>query len=277
MTAMRLRHSFLALTGALLLAACEKNAVQDLTGTKPEAELLFYNSAVGAPAVHFYAGDTKLTSTFTGGCTAAANPPVTANDSACVARGVPSTGGIGYGGTSAGTNYTGVPAGPHTITGRITATTDNGLAVFTLPITAEPGKRYSVFQSGIYNTTTKQADGFIVEDVFPAQFDWTTSYVRVVNASSNAPAITVTLTPATGSPVTLASGVAYKSASPFTKVAPGSYTIAVQQDGAASPRFTIPNTGFQPGFVYTLSLRGDWTVTSTTASTRPILDNIRNR
>jgi len=48
-------RSIAVLLCAASLAACEKNAVQDITGTLPSAKVRFFNFGVGAPGVNFYA------------------------------------------------------------------------------------------------------------------------------------------------------------------------------------------------------------------------------
>ncbi|MCU0647660.1 MAG: hypothetical protein MUF00_06675, partial [Gemmatimonadaceae bacterium] len=55
-----LRRAALVL-GTIALAACEKNAVQDITGTLPESGVKFFNFSVNGPQVNFYANDTKVT------------------------------------------------------------------------------------------------------------------------------------------------------------------------------------------------------------------------
>ena len=53
-----------AIAAALLavsLTACDKNAVQPLTGPVAGSYIKFFNFGVGAPNVNFYANDTKIT------------------------------------------------------------------------------------------------------------------------------------------------------------------------------------------------------------------------
>ncbi|MDQ3402490.1 MAG: DUF4397 domain-containing protein, partial [Actinomycetota bacterium] len=58
---MNLFRAFAVLLCAAALAACEENAIPDLTGPMPSARIKFFNFGVGAPGVNFYANDTKLT------------------------------------------------------------------------------------------------------------------------------------------------------------------------------------------------------------------------
>ena len=278
---MRLQTSFAALLAVVALAACEENAVRDLTAPLPAARIKFFNFGVNAPSVHFYANDTKVTATSVTTCQAAAIPPVTATDSACVSIGVESTAGVGYGGVGSGGLYAGIEPGQYTLTGRITATTDKGLAISTLPATIEEGKFYSVYQSGFYNTTAKTVDAFIVEDDFPAAIDWTTAYVRFVNAISNAEPMTLYATNTDPEesqvPIAIGGAVAYQSGGAFVAVPAGSYNLAARYTGSATDQIVRANVPFVLGRVYTITARGDITVTSTTATNRPFLDNTLNR
>lgn len=275
---MNLHKSLAALLCAVALTACEKNAVRDLTGPLPGAGIRFFNFALGAPAVQFYAGDTKITATYTETCRNAANPPVTANDTLCLAQGVEATTGITFGGVTSGRRYTAIVPGQYTFSGRTTAAADKGTVVSTVPATIEAGKFYSYYQSGTFNATTKTSDGFIVEDDFPAKIDWTVSMVRLVNAVSNAPPVTLyARNLETNQEYTIGGAVAYKEAGDFVEIPPGTYNLRARATGATTDSYTVANVAFEPGTVYTMSTRGDFTSTSTTAVNRRFLDNTINR
>lgn len=277
---MRLHRAFTALLCAVALAACEKNAVRDLTGPLPSAGIRFFNFAVNAPSVHFYAGDMKLSATRSTTCSGAANPPVTANDSTCLEEGIQSTAGIAFGGVSSGRRYTGIEAGQYTFAGRVTDTTraDYNVAISTAAATLEEGKFYSYFQSGFYNATTQSAEAFIVEDDFSNEINWNVSSVRLVNAVSNAPSLTLYATNVeTDQEYTIGGSVAYANAGAFTDLPPGTYDLRARADGATTDAYTRTNVIFEPGRVYTISTRGDYTSTSTTAAARRFLDSTINR
>ena len=72
------------------------------------------------------------------------------------------------------------------MSGRISTTVDKDLPISSLAAGLEDGKKYSFYQSGFYNATTKTIDAFIVEDPIPAEVDWTAARVRFVHAISNA-------------------------------------------------------------------------------------------
>jgi hypothetical protein len=248
-----------ALVCASALVACEKNAVQNITQPTSGAFVRFQNYGVNVPGVNFYANDQKLTAISAVTCTPSTDPR-------CVAGGIESTTGVAYGASANGGNYSMLAAGQYTLTGRIAAATDNGLAVATMSTTLADGKFYSYILSGIYNATTKQADGFIIEDALPTTFDYTKAYVRIVNASVNAPSIGVTTKlQGTTNVVTVGTSVAYKSASPIVTIEPGLTDFTVTAPG--QPPVTFIGFNAVGGHVFTLALRGDATSTTATGLT----------
>lgn len=244
---------------AVALSACEKNAVQDITGPLPAARVKFYNFGVGAPAVNFYADERKMT----------AVSSTTGNES---------VGGIGYGGVGPGNLYAAIDPGQHTLSGRISAATDKDLPISNLPATIESGKHYSFFQSGFYNATEKNVDAFIVEDVFPAAIDYSATHVRFVNAISNSQPMTMyAVHTVTGDTSAVGSTVAYKSGGAFTPLPSGVYNLFTRHDGSTTNVIVRTGVNLLAGRVYTIAARGDMTIVSTTAATRPFLDFTSNR
>lgn len=262
MMTMRRTLIFAALACATALAGCEKNAVQEITGTLPASRIRFFNFGVNAPSVNFYANDVKVSA-------------------ALSTLGTEATSGVNYGGVSAGGLYSGLEPGQYTFTGRIAATTDKDLAVSTLSTTLETGKAYSYFTSGFYNTTTKTVDAFVVEDPMPGPpIDYNVAHVRFVNAISNSSPMTLyatrTSTPALPE-VAVGSAVAYKSAGEFVALPEGQYTLNTRVAGSATNVISRTAVDFVGGRIYTIGARGDMTVVSTTAVNRPVLDNTANR
>lgn len=244
---------------AVALTACEKNAVQDITGSLPGAKIRFFNFGVNAPQVHFWANNAKVTATTS-------------------ATGVESTVGVGSGGVASGGFYSALEPGQYEFSGRIMATTDYGLSVSKVTTTLAAGKYYSFYISGIYDATAKTAEGFVVEDPFTETIDYANAQVRFVNAISNStPTTLVARNQTTAAEVTLGTAVAYKSGSAFVTVPPGLYDLSARVTGATTPSYTRTGVSFVAGRVYTVTSRGDITVTSTTAATRPQLDNTINR
>jgi len=256
---MTTHRALAALLCAALLSSCDENAVQELTGPVPGARIKFFNFGVGAPSVNFYANDMKVTAILSG-------------------TGTEATTGVAYGGVGSGGFYSAVDPGQYTLAGKISATVDKDRAISTITTTLEDGKNYSFYMSGFYNTTTKTVDGFVVEDAFPAAIDYTQAYVRFVNAISNANPMTLFATNTTTlAEIAIGSAVAYKSGSVFTAVPPGTYNLATRYAGVTTNAITRTGVAFSAGKVYTITARGDITITSTTATNRPFLDNTANR
>jgi len=255
-----------ALCCAAALSGCDKTAVQDISAPAPGAAIRFFNFGVGAPGVNFYGNERKLTA-------------ITS------ATGTESTTGVGYGSVAAGGFYTGVEPGQYTFSGKIAAATDKDLAISSVPVTIEAGKFYSFYQSGFYSTTAKNVDAFVVEDPLPPTVDFANAYVRFVNAISNSSPMTLFVkatTPATSAEVTVGGLVAYKNASVFVSIPPGVYDLATRTSGSSTNAITRASSSsstisFLAGHMYTISARGDMTITSTTATNRPFLDNTANR
>lgn len=259
MTNMNLR-SVAALLCAFALSSCEKNGVQEIAGAPPGSSVKFYNFGVGAPGVNFYANDTKMTAVSS-------------------TSGEESNNGTNYGSVGAGAYYTAIAPGQYTLSGKIAGATDKGLAISSLSTTLADGKYYSFYQSGFYNSTTKTVDAFIVEDPFPAEPDFTVATVRFVNAISNSVPMTLYVKhQETSQEFTVGGGTAYQSAGEFVTIPAGFYDLSART--GSDPATTVisrVDVSFNPGKVYTISARGDMTVTSTTATNRPFLDNTENR
>lgn len=274
---MKKYQSIAALFFAAALASCnyEKNAVQDITGPLPSAGIRFFNFGVNAPAVNFFAGDTKVTAISSAACTL---PPIS---DACTSTGVESINGVVYGGVGSGGLYSGFTPGQYTFSGRIAATTDNGVAISTAPGTLTDGKKYSYYQSGVYNTTTKKVDAFVVEDPFPTEIDWSVATVRFVHAIYNANPMTLYATDATGKEFVLGGSVAYKAAGAFTTLPTAVYTLSTRYAGSSTNAMSRTLVTFVAGRVYTITARGDITVTPTTTTCLvtnvTCLDNSLNR
>ena len=260
MMAMNRNASLAVLLCAAALAACEKNAVQDLTGPLPSASIRFFNFGVNAPSVNFYADETKMT-----GVLSTTNAELTT--------------GVGYGGVGAAGYYSGIDPGEYTVSGRITAAGDDKKRpISNVPVTIEAGKTYSFYQSGFYNTTAKTVDGFVVEDPFIPEFDYAVAYVRFVNAISNSEPMTLHVTDDnTGEAFVVGGAVPYKSAGQFTALPNGVYDLATRHTGSSTDVIIRANVSFSAGRIYTITARGDMTVVSTTATNRPFLDNTTNR
>lgn len=255
----RYRSLAVVLCAAAALSSCEENAVQQIAGPAPAARIKFFNFGVNAPAVNFYADNTKMTAISS-------------------TSGVESTTGVTYGNVGSGGLYGGIAPGQYTFSGRIAAATDKDLPISSVQMTLAAEKNYSYYQSGFYNSTAKTVDAFIVEDPFIDEFDYFAAYVRFVNAISNANPMTLYVTHTTTADVVTVGGpVAYKAAGAFTAVPGGVYNLATRYTDSTSNAISRASVSFLPGRIYTITSRGDITVTSTTAVNRPFLDNTLNR
>jgi len=255
--------SIAALLFASLLAACGTKEVQTLTGIDPHARVRFFNFGVNAPSVNFYANATKMTAVQS-------------------TTGTESTNGIAYGGVGAGGAYSSIDPGQYALAGKIAATTDKDLAISTVNTTIEDGKFYSFYMSGIYNTTAKTVEGFVVEDPFTVQTeDSTVATVRFVHAISNANPMTLfAKSTTTATETAVGAVVAYKGAGAFVNLPAGAYDLSTRYTGSATNVLTRPAVSFVGRKVYTITARGDITVAPSTAcaaANRTCLDNTANR
>jgi len=272
-------RSFALLASAVVLGGCgEKNPAQNIAAPTAGSAVKFFNFGVNDPSVNFFANDVKLSAGSSASCSGGANGSTT--DPTCLSSGKESTTGTAYGASANGAGvglYSSIAAGSYTLSGRIAATTDHGLAISNTPATFENTKFYSYFLSGIYNTTSKTVEGFVVEDPLPA-FDYTKAYVRFVNAISNAQPMALVITSQTAKPATdiaVGSTVAYKAASPFVAVVPDIYTVVSRYAGSSTNVITRKDVTFAAGRVYTITAYGD--ITATTGTNTPALDNTANR
>jgi hypothetical protein len=244
------------------LSSCdsfEENRVQDITGPTLSSSIKFFNFGVGAPSVNFYADETKMTAITSG-------------------TGTESTNGVAYGGAGAGGFYIGIEPGQYTFTGRISATLDKNLPIATVNGTIESGKAYSYYMSGIYNTTTKTVEAFIVEDPKVIPTDYTIAHVRFVNAISNASPLILYAKYTTGDTTkvdTLGTAVAYPGAGAFATLPAGVYNLFARYADSTANKITRNAVSFLGGRVYTIGARGNITVA--TGTTAPALDQTANR
>ena len=262
-------RSIAALLCVALLPACGDNAVQKITTALPGSAIKFYNFGVCGtttttttscmPSVNFYANDTKMTAISS---TTGAESPL----------------GTAY--TAVGNNgiYSGIAPGQYTISGRMSAAgPDKDVPVSNTPVTLEDAKYYSYYLSGFYNTTAKTVESFIVEDDLPA-IDFSVSYVRFVNAIANANPMTLfAKNTTTAAETPIGAETAYKNAGAFVSLAPGTYDLSTRYTGSSTNVISRTAVAFTPAKVYTVTARGDITITSTTAINRPVLDNTANR
>jgi hypothetical protein len=251
---------------SVFLFSCKKDGVHEIETitTDNGAQIKFFNFGVGAPSINFFASSAKVSAVVS-------------------ATGKEAVGGVAYGSVFPATNYSLLAGQAYTFTGVVpeNAAVNPGVVVATLPGTIEAKKFYSLYTSGIYNANTKTTDGFILEDNIPARSE-TEAHVRFVNTISNATSNfnLVIKNTTTLAEIVVATNVAYKSGSTFTAVPNGVYEVFARYPNSNTNIITRNGTSvvsFIQGRAYTISSRGDMTVTGATATNRPFLDNTSNR
>lgn len=254
--------SFAVLLAASVLSSCGKEAFPDITAPLPQSQIRFFNFGLNVPGVNFYANSTKAAAV------GATNVLINAKTGVDTAS-TESTAGIAYGSVTAGGYYSALAPGSYDLTGKIAATTDNGVVVAKVSSTLSAGKNYSYYISGVYDAAAKTAEAFVVEDNFPATIDWTMAYVRFVNASPTSAPLTLygTNTTTTAPEAAIGAITAYKGGSAFVAIPQGSYNLAAK-DAAGASKITRTATQFSAGRVYTITVRGTTTL---------FLDNTANR
>lgn len=250
----------------LLVASCklfDETAVQDIVNPANTAttRVKFHNFSPSSVAVNFFANDVKVSAIASTLCT----PPPTIDSlrTLCLAGGREVTTGTAYSAVAAGGLYVGLAPGQTTLTAKMAA---KDTIVSTVAQTLALGKYYSFFMSGIYNTTTKTAEAFVVEDAIPTgAVDYTVALVRFVNAVSNATGdlnLIATNTTTTTS-INVGSAVAYKAAGTSVTLAPGSYNFGVRYTGVTTNLISRTGLTLEGGRVYTLTARGSTATAST--------------
>lgn len=270
---MRGLRLFAAVTAALVIAACgEKNAAQNIAAPTAGSAVKFFNFGVNDPAVNFYVNDQKISAVSSATCSSAVDGKTT--DTTCLNAGNETTKGTGYGANASTVGvYYSVTPGSYTLSGRIPATT-NGGAISNTPATFENGKFYSYYLSGIYDTTSKTVEGFVVEDPLPAPGD-TLTYVRFVNSISNSQPMTLYAKNSAGTETAIGGDVAYKAAGAFVAIPTGTYDLNTRLSGSSTNVVTRTGVAFNAKRVYTVTAYGD--INATTGTNKPALDNTPNR
>lgn len=271
-----MKIKYIGLLAVTLVAAftfsCKKDNSIQVIDTPVDAtnvsRIKYFNFAAGAPSVNFYANGTKVSGILS-------------------ATGSESTTGTAYGGVYPASNYSIINPGTYKINGIIpsTAAANANVSISEVNPALANGKYYSLYTSGIYNSTTKTAESFVLEDVLPPSTSSNTvSYVRFVNAIPNGTAAMnlVIKNSVTAVETIVATNIGYKSGSAFVAVPVGSYELYVRYPSSSTNIISRNGTtngvvGFLGGRAFTVGARGDMTITSATAANRPLLDNTANQ
>lgn len=142
------------------------------------------------------------------------------------------------------TEYLELPAGTQNIKVNAAGT---ATTVIDADLNLQRDKDYTVFAIN----TLDNIEALVLEDDLtdPASG---MSHVRFVHLSPDAPAVDIAVQ---GGPV-LFSNSAFKSATPFTPVSAGTYTLEVRPAGSTTAVLTIPNVELRSGDIYTVFARG---------------------
>ncbi|MEP6762898.1 MAG: DUF4397 domain-containing protein [Gemmatimonadaceae bacterium] len=252
-------RSIALILSAFALTACEKNGVQELTGSVPVAGIKFFNFGVNAPSVNFYANDAKVTAVLS-------------------LLGSELNTGTAYGGVGSGGYYSSLNSGTYAFKARLSDTATSATVVSNVSQTLVDGKNYSYYTSGFYDATAKTSDAFIVEDNLSGAIDFKVAYVRFVNAISNSqPMILYAKDTTSKQEVAVGTAIPYKSAGAFVSLPAGIYDLNTRLAGSTTNVIQRLAVQFVAGRVYTIGALGDITVTLATAPTRARLDNTANR
>lgn len=247
-----------------IIYSCKKNAVQDISSPISGAQVKFFNFGLNSPVVNFYANNTKVS----------AASSTTGAESA--------TTGVAYAAVYPATNaYAIITPGTYDLKAKrpSTSTVDPDQVIASISSTLADGKNYSLYTSGLYNTTTKTTDVFVVEDALPA-IDSSAAYVRFVHACYNANAFTFIMkNTTTGIETVVAPSVSYKSASAFFRIPMGVYDLILRYPSAPTTNVVVRTAvSVIKSNTYSFSLRGDITLPYTgSATNRPFIDNTPNR
>ena len=262
------------LLGVVLIASCDKNATQNISGPAAGSAVKFFNFGVGDTSVNFYANDQKVTAASSTSCSSSVDGSTT--DTTCLNGGKESRNGTNYGGgANGGGLYSSIAPGTYTLSARLTTAANNGVTIASTPATLGDGQYYSYFLSGIYNSTTKSVESFLVEDPIPP-VDYSQAEVRFVNAISNSQPMTLYAKNQTsGVETAIGTTVAYKSAGAFTGLPTGVYDLSTRVAGSSADVITRTGVSFGAGRVYTITAYGD--INATKGAAVPALDNTTNR
>lgn len=260
-----------ALLSVFSLSCKKNNALQVIDipfDGSSTARIKYFNFSAGAPSVNFYANGLKVSGILS-------------------ATGAENAAGTGYGAVYPASNYSVITGGTYKINGIVssTATLNANLSISEVNSALANGKYYSLYTSGIFNSVSKSAESFVLEDVLPSSSaSNSVSYVRFVNAIPNGTSsmTLVIKNSATGVETVVATNIDYQAASAFVAVPIGSYELYVRYPSSTTNIISRNGTtngvvSFLGGRTFSVGARGDMTVTSATATNRPLIDNAANQ
>jgi len=271
-----MKIKYIGLLAVLLVTAfttaCKKDKSIQVIDIPVDAanisRIKYFNFAAGAPSVNFYANGVKVSGILSS----------TGSESAT---------GTAYGGVYPASNYSIIKPGTYKVNGIVpsTAATNANVSISEISQSLTNEKYYSLYTCGIYNSTSKTAESFVLEDVLPGPAASNlVSYVRFVNTIPNGTSAMnlIIKNSVSGLETVVATNIAYKTGSAFVAVPVGSYELYVRYPSSSTNVISRNGTtngvvNFLGGRAFTVGARGDMTVTSATASNRPLLDNTANQ
>ncbi len=246
------------LAAGLLLSACEKNGIPELTEPVPEAaHVKFFFHVEGAPRANFYLDNEKVTAV-----ASTANNDVLGNL---------------YGSIYPSNAYAVLPAGNFTLSAIDTvAITGTGSAevLATADVSLQTDKNYSAYLVG----TTAKYEIYLAEDNLPAA-DPVKNYWRFVNTMSGMPfnvdayAIRAALPATDDAPaqeeevIALGTNIGFKEHGEYKELKPGAYTYKLFPAGTEyDPSTSTPYIQHTfnlatMGRVYSTQIRGTYSET----------------
>lgn len=261
---MHTHRSIAVLLLAAGLSSCglfEENAIKDITGPTPStARIKFHNFSPGSVGVNFFANDAKMTAISATTCTPA--PTVDSLKAKCLAAGIESATGVVYAGSGSAGLYVAIAPGQYTLASKMAA---KDTIVATVSQAVAINMSYTFIMSGIYNTTTKTADAFILEDPIPTgPIDYSVAHVRFVNAISNGTGdLNLFAVDTLAAETAVGGAVAYKAAGTFMTLPEGTYNLRARYTGLATNLIIRNGLSFLGGRVYTITARGNTATAST--------------
>jgi hypothetical protein len=239
-----------------IFSACEKDNFVENTPYSVIAEgdpsfsyVKFLNMTPGSPSVNFFVNDVKISGVY--------NTASTDN-------------GYGYSGLFPSLGYAAINPGSNVLKANITgsAVADAGLNVLTATSDFAAGKYYSIFTTGVYDTTAKKIpSSLVIEDIEPA-LDTAKIFLRVINLYAGGPNIDLLQA---GTNQKLISNVSFNAASAFVEIPnPGkenTYNLNLSGSDALL-KASILKLTLTKGRAYTFIIRGvDGSVTFPLAAT----------
>lgn len=144
-------------------------------------------------------------------------------------------------------DYSSMPAGPHSLELRPTAAPAYSPPILDTEATLEPGAYYTVAGAGLRERLAGQ---IYVDDLTPPGAG--VAKVRAIHAAVDAPAVDVVISGGD----TLFSSTSFPAATPYKEVAPGTYDLELRETAGGKVLLEAPSIELSAGIVYTVAAIG---------------------